>query len=360
MTTININDKEIAVDQFQDDWALALMSQGVIAKLHLERWRATARLTPETLGLKFVDDSCYKFVNQYIELGQQKLLPPKILKEIAFVENKARRVLNNHSFDTVWGKFVPFKAFEQWTAENELVKQEYMNIAVVLSSQYDAIIVSVKNEYKKLANDVWIRLYNNTNPTSSFIESFSSRMIEKIPPREDILTSFKYSVSYLIIPMPSFVEENIAQAERIKRQEEMNIFSSELEKQTKQKISEEYIKRKKELIDGFLEATVISMRKTVSDLCDDVLASIGKCPDRAFKNSHINKLKDMIKKIKVLNFYDDQEIEKLLNGLETELDRFKGETNPDIVTNKLKEISVVSKKRFVPKNFNPAISVLEV
>ena len=99
MPSITINGKEVDIEQLRNDWALALMSQGVIVKLSVNRWRASAKLTPECLGLKFASGDGFDFMGKYIKLGQQKLLPPQVLHEIEYLENKARCNLDTYSFN---------------------------------------------------------------------------------------------------------------------------------------------------------------------------------------------------------------------------------------------------------------------
>jgi len=360
---MNINGQEIDVEQFRNDWALALMSQGVIVKLSVSRWRATTSLTSQDLGLKFSDAESANFMKKYIQLGKQKLLPPEIIGEIDSVECRARRVLGDYSFDTVWGKFVPNTAFEDWKRENDIIRADFFEAARVLGLRYDEILRSVKVEYKNLARDVWMRLYPNDGggPTESFIENFVSKVISKVPTREDIISSFKYETTYFIIPMPSIIEDNIATAQETRRQTEMSHFNNQLEIDTKRRIADEYVQRKKELIDGFLESTVKNMRQYVAELCEGVLESIGKkAKVDKITLRDINKLKKMIKKVGYLNFHDDTDIATLLNDLEIEIDKFKGERDDKIVVGKLKEIVDAGTKEFIPDNFNPAISYLEV
>jgi len=361
--SFTVGNKEIPVEQFRNDWALALMSQGVIVRLYISRWRAKAALTPEILGLRFSGADGVEFSDKYLNLGTQKLLPPSVLSQFVATERHARDLLEYYSFDTVWGKFVPFTAFDEWEKKNRQIHDDFLNHALLLGNQYKDIVASVKEDYKKMAKDVWLRLYpeDKGGPTESFIENFADKVIAKIPSQEDIVASFKYSSTYFIIPMPSFIADDLAKADHIKRQSEMEQFTSDLEKQTKKHIAEEYAKSKKELIDGFLESTVVSMRKYVSELCDAVLISLGKVQKRnqTMNSAHINKLKDMIKKVRILNFYEDKEIAVLVKDLESELDKIKGEVNPETIVDKLKEIVEVSKKEYVP-HFNPAISVLEV
>ena len=68
----------------------------------------------------------------------------------------------------------------------------------------------------------------------------------------------------------------------------------------------------------------------------------------------------MIKKVRFINFQNDDEINVLLNDLESELDKFKGERSDHTIVDKLKEISVVGSNEFIPSDFNPSVSFLEV
>jgi len=311
MATVNINGRDIDSEEYRSDWALALMSQGVIVKLSLCRWRAKIKLESETLGLRFVDEDGSGFMKDYIRLGDQKLLPPEVLKEIETLERRARETLVTYSFGTVWGRFVPFTAFDEWEKENNIIKRDFIDQARALGEKYDIIVEAVKDDYRNLARDVWARLYpqDKGGATLSFIEDFVVKIINKIPSREDVIASFKYNSVYFVIPMPSFVAENIARAEKIRLETDMEEFESNIEKDAKRRISEEYVARKKELIDGFLESTVDMMRKYKRDLCDSVLQSIAR-KSRSGKVTlrNINKLKGMIKKVKLLNFYDDDEV----------------------------------------------------
>ena len=360
--SINVNGKIVDAEQFKNDWALALMSQGVIVRLTVSRWRATSKLTPECLGLKFADENGHAFMNKYISLGQQKLLQPEVLSEIVHLESLARSVLQDFSFDTVWGKFVPFKVFKEWEEQNQKVRDDYMSQARVMGEKYHEIVAAVKEEYKTMAKDVWYRLYpDKGEPTLAFIEDFTSKIVSKIPSQLDLVDSFRYDFTYFIIPMPSFVQNNIAEAERIKTQASMEKFNSELEKETKQKISEEYIKRKKELIDNFLESTVYHLRSYVSELCDAVLQSMKQQIETdQVSFMQIKRLKVMMKKVKLLNFYDDAEITTLLNGLNLEIEKMKGETDKNTIMRKLAEIVEVSKTEYLPSDTNSAISFLDI
>lgn len=360
---IQINQNEIPVEQIKNDWALALMSRGIIVKISMHRWRGIITLKPETLGMKFLNTEVEDFVKKYITLGTQRLFPKEVFHELNFVENESKKNLNDHSFDTVWGSFVPYMAFDDWKIKNDEIRQAYYKCAVVLGNNYNNILCAVKNDYKKLAKDVWARLYpqNPNSYTDSFIEGFSDNVIKQIPSREYIINSFSYTETFFTIPLPALIESNLAKADQIKRDNELKELEVSLEKETKKRIAEEYLSKKKELVDGFLDSTVGFLRSHVSELCNSILASLKRRENCNVDvtSSQRGKILKMIEKVKYLNFYEDEEINKYLSELGTEVVKFKGERNTAFITDKLKEIIDLSKKEFVPK-VNPSISYLKI
>lgn len=359
--SINIGGKEIDIKQYRNDWALALMSQGIIVRLSISRWRGTAPLNTEDLGLKFLDKDSALFMKKYVRLGTEKLLPPEVIGEIESIEFRARNRLREFSFETVWGRFVPYTAFNEWERENAQIRTDFMEAAKVLGERYNEIIDMVKKEYLKMAKDVWARLYpEGGNPTESFLEDFVSRIVSKIPSRNDIIASFRYDTTFFIIPMPSLIEENVSKARQIRMDLETKELEHTLEGETKKRVAEEYLKRKQELIDSFLEATVSSMRNYIAELCDTIIQSMSNSSQKDITKTQKNRIKNMIGKVKMLNFHNDKEIACLLKDLDMEIDKFKGERDKNVVIRKLQEIVKVGAEEFLPSDFNPAISYLEV
>jgi len=355
--------EEKDVKMMRDNWTLALMRRGIIVNLSINRWRGTTKLTPELLGIKFSDQEAVGVVKQYLKFGHQKLLPPDVTREFDGLEIKAREVLSAYSFKTVWGRFVPVTAFDAWESENEVIKDAYLEVAKNFGNDYTDIVGRVKDEYAILAKDVWARLHPDlsTTPTGSFVENFSNNIVSKIPPLSQIMSSFKYDTVYSFIPMPSFMETDIAKAKDIQRDSNIKDFKNEVQRQTEIRVAEIYIQKKTELIDGFLETTVSAMRKNVSELCNEVLISMGKSRYKGrVSDVHVKKLRKMIDKVRILNFYDDEEVSSLLNGLEFEVDKFKHDMDKDVIVEKLEKIVSVGTQEFLPEDFSPAIGYLEV
>lgn len=361
MTTLKIGSKEVNVEDFRNDWALALMSRGVIVDLRIGIWRGRARLQAEDLGLQFVDNEAQEFMSKYIVLGSEKLLPAQINKEMSMIESAGRKCLERHSFDTVWGKFVPFHAFDSWANENEIVKRQFNDYVIQFCNKYNEIVDIIAIEYQKMARDVWKRTHpNSSSAPEPFVSEFVNKVKAKIPPQSQMPSFFHYDEIFFNIPLPSVIQENVAAAKKVEVDTTNKLFEADLERRTKQRIADEYLAKKKDLIDGFLNATVSSMRKYVEDLCGEVLEAIGKNNVKDLSLKQQEKIVAMIDKVKMLNFYNDSEIEKLLNELRFEAMKVKGERNKDTIIDKLQRIVSVASEEFTPPDFNPTIDYLEI
>tara|TARA_R110000824_G_scaffold8450_3_gene38465 strand:+ start:824 stop:1909 length:1086 start_codon:yes stop_codon:yes gene_type:complete len=356
---VNIDGKNVKAEELKNNWAVALMTKGIIVRLKMSRWRATAPLRFEELGLRFDDDNAFKFMKKYVQLGSEKLLPPEILNELNGIETKSRTNLKNHSFETIWGNFIPYTAFNNWEEIDNVCKEDYYEAAKKLSEKYDEIVAVVKQEYKILAADVWSRQNPNVEPPASFIDEFVAKIIAKIPSQTDIVKSFKYDITYFTIPIPSIVAEDMAKAKDIAISSDKKEHSAQLEKEAQEKIAQKYLERKEELVDSFLEATVTSMRNYVGDLCDSVIFSLNNNSKNDINKNQVRKIQTMIKKVRLLNFHDDKEINSSLNELETEILKFKGQRNKGEILDKLEKISEIGAREFAIEEFDPIMSTLE-
>jgi len=352
------------VRRVKDNWILGLMQRGLIVRLSMKRWRATAKLTADDLGIKFRGDDSEAFRRRYLCLGLQLLLPPEILGEFITLETRGRTLLKSMSFETPWGRFIPETALGEWERQNKEIHDDYMEAARIFGDRYNEIVDIVRNDYRVFAKDVWARLYpdNPDGATDSFVEHFVQRVVEKIPPRGDIVSSFSYDYVCFEIPMPSFVQADVSKANDLKRADDLAEEDVRIEKDNKRRLAAVYIEKKEQFLDTFLEATVEEIRSQIANLCVSVLESMGKTQ---LKHAEItlaqkNKIKVMITKVKNLNFYNDEAMNKLVKDLDKEVDKIKGERSSEIITDRLNKMVEISTEELNPDDFNPAVDYLEI
>ena len=365
-TAISSDIKEI---NYREEWALALMQRGVIVDLKVSRWQGITKLDAEELGLTYQDEETVNFMKKYIKLGSEKLIPPEIDKEIKIIESRARSCLKSYTYDTLWGRFLPYSAWQSWCDENEIIRQEFLTAMKVFNEKYDDIVKIIRENYKNLAKGAWRKIYphDDKEPSVAFLEDFTSKIISKIPTPEKIISSAKYEVNYFTIPLPSFIQEDLLKSEKIFNERILEDYKTlinrdllETEKEAKRKIIEEFNAKKRDNIDAFLNSTVIALRTHVSDLCDKIIASIKLNKKEAINTSNICKIKSIIENFKILDFYNDKEINDMLKELNLEISKYKGEISKTVVLKKLQHLSDMSSKQIMNEDFNPTIEFIDL
>lgn len=341
-----------------NDWVLPLMQRGVVVKLQIKQWSGICKLNPEDLGLTNYDESTYNFQKKYISLGTEKLFPPESLSNIRKIVTQAKQNLGEHSFNTLWGSFVPVSAFLEWEQNNNRLKNEFKEAVCNLGENYNNILTQVKEDYRSMAYDVWHRLYPNQGaPTESFISDYIAKQIEKIPDVTTLLMSFDYKEDYYSVALPGLVEQQISIVEEEKRNQEFLDEKTQNKIIAEKRINEIFIEKREEMIGSFLEDTILGLRKHIGKICDEVLLSLSK-NENSINKKHQHKILNMLKKVEYLNFYYDKEVEEMLDDLKKDVLKPNVERVDENVIIKLTNISNKVKEEINP-DFNENIEFMD-
>jgi hypothetical protein len=76
--------------------------------------------------------------------------------------------------------------------------------------------------------------------------------------------------------------------------------------------------------------------------------------------SHVKKINKMIAQVRNLNFHDDKEIDKILNDLEAEVSKYKGERDKVVIQTKLRELVDLAKEEYMPEGINPIVDIMDI
>lgn len=321
-------------------WALSMMEKGVIVKLSVCRWRAISQIVAGDLGLKLTKEA-FGFMDKYINLGYEKLIPPEYDREISKLDALSKRCLDKYSFNTAWGRFVPYTAFTQWHNENKELKLLYLEAGKQLVDNYPELIKVISEEYQKLAMHVWEKLYpNQGKPTAPFVTEFVSKILNKIPPPEKIACSFQHESSYLPIPLPQFIRDNFLQ-------QNDNLAETELEIESKKIIHNEYNLKQQYLINSFVKNTVNELRRKAITVCEPALTRLNSDQNTLSKPQRDN-IRKLLKYISILNFYNDSKLITLLTEVKQEIECPKIKDNKDNLVNILTNIVNLDDEFFHP------------
>lgn len=335
----------LCVKNAPSDWALALMSKGVIVDIKISYYRGTERLLPFDVGWK---QDLSREEKEHIKLGVKNILPSEFTKEIAQIEGMARKNLSFYSHKTLWGQFVPYITFNTWYNKHKEIQSLFEEFKSATYDKYDLIVQHSRSIYRELACKVWQKNYEG-EPTESFISDYIYKTLKLFPERDKLCNSMSMNIDYFQIPLPSFLSENIVIADQHIRDNEIKNAEHQLTLQSKELINSYYVSKKQQMIDSFLNDTVLDLRKYVYEYCQNILEFLNK-KDEKVQLSVFQKegLIKTIEKFEHLNFYNDKEIDSKLNQLRTELIKPGRDCDGEKIKFHLEEILNKSSEDFDP------------
>jgi hypothetical protein len=341
------------------DW-VQTMRRGVIVAIHVRRWRAKSKLDLEDLGL----GSQTKEVSQLLELGYKRLLPKKLMQRLDAVESNLRKNLTKYSTKTKWGELVGERSYQDWKESHTRWVEEYMGILDYILTNWETIIRDLTGEYKAEADRSYFRLralytaevkrYNDgesqTPPAplpsrESFVRAYVGRILDRLPSREDFTASFGVETDLSYIPLPSLLEEDLQQAETVRAKAEAERAITEAERQMRQDVLQQAKAQKEELVFGFMRDLVKDLRETAYNATVDVLDSIKR--NGNLQPRSVVQLRTMAEQIQALNFFGDQEIDKMIAPIQQILNQRAGDRDLGDIETKLRDVALVTRAQLI-------------
>jgi len=330
------------------DW-LKHMRAGVIARLHIRRWRGKTRLDSQDLG---IDSEHSKSLDDLMHLGEKMLMPKATIRQLDNLDSKARTRLGNASFQTYWGQFVPVTAYQELKDDMTALEAEYFALRDKMLAGYDGWVAQMRTEYRQAAHMAYRRLAQispaalKDQDEETFVVTFVTNILARIPSKNEIYTSFGFELELLYIPLPSLLAEDAARAQGIRIQTDLDIdrmqarrhLEREQEWATEEKLRAETLaarsaaqvkaemmeamnrdiveaarKQKEQLVTGFMADIRGQFTGLIFDTCRDVLGKLqGK---ESLHARSIVQLSKMVEQIGKLNFFGDADADAMIRQL---------------------------------------------
>ena len=314
-----------------EDWQ-KYMQEGFVVEIKIKRWRARKKLTLYELGIIPPDDEASDAYDDLINLGTNALLPTQKLKDLETIERNARQCLKNHSYNTPFGRFVPYTAWTSWKSANEGFKQRFMAMRDQMVAEYDDLVDTLLNEYATLAKHAYFLLreqyyrkddYSFTETFSSesaFVRHFQTNLIARhIKTADQFRETFVYTERFTRIELGalSLDREQITEPETWLGEREAKRAAAEYRRDTLMQMERDLVaqvrSQKKSMIDQFLESLMVQTRTLTYDAVTSVLQSVQK--EDSLQGRPVIQLRELIKKIEQLNFWEDSDIDRMLTSL---------------------------------------------
>lgn len=307
------------------DWR-QLVQEGVLVDLTIRHCGFTARLELSDLGMSIQDERVRRAHARTLKLGEKRLLPQRYMNAINRLASGARRCLAKNAFQTELGAFLPVTAYGPWKEEIAEHERRFLALRDEILENYKGLVEEVLAEYRVIARDTYKRL-RILRPTdldideARFIENYCNRILALIPAKEYVRERFGFDIvlrdgvqelqplsETTRVPAPIQVRQD-AQNRVLQRQQMQRDLLRQLQEQ------------KARQIEDFLQTIVIRLRSLTYEVMGDVLASISKQGEKRFPARSVVQLKNLVTQLSRLNFYGDEDIERIEQQVQEILDQ---------------------------------------
>jgi len=206
-----------------DDW---LMRLGVLIDLDLSRWRAQVSVSRLDLGLPApVTDADKKVFKELIVLGSKRLAPPWYYEDFGSIDSGVRAFVRDHSFVTALGQFVAVgeylvvkEGIAKFKARHDQVvarvEKEWDEITTWRRAQFAALAATAYDQLKGLNSPV-LATNGKVSSRAAFVAGYVTNIESLVPPLEQVMESFGFSVGLTYIPLPSHLAADQMEREKI-------------------------------------------------------------------------------------------------------------------------------------------------
>lgn len=345
------------------DWR-TLMKQGVLVRLHIRRCRFTAKLELADLGVSGSSARVSQALSRTLVLGEKRLLPEKYMTALEKIESRARRLLQKCSFTTELGSFLPVSAYATWKQEITALREQYFQLRDEILAKHASLVEQVLAEYAIVAADTYQRIRDASPEALSesqveFVASYCQRIEALIPDPERIRATFDFTFTLkdgvkeldddaeMELPASTSVLLEQLRVQAGNRTFQQAVMERDLLTQERE--------QKKTMIDSFLSALVAQLRSLIYEVATDVLATLQKRTDGKFSPRSLVQLKNLVRQVSQLNFYEDAEIERLLSQVQRIVDQSPEARQRSIaeIGQRLRDIATVARSTLLSLDEEP-------
>ena len=319
-----------------------LMQEGVIINLHIRRWRAETQLKQTDLGINLDKKSA----DLLMRLGSKALMPSEYIQEAKSIDSGARSWLASKTIKTHYGQFCPVTAYQDIREGLGNFTDRYNTLRGKIYNDYDEWVTRIIRKYQGLFASAYDQLETlGSAPRmsrSSWIAQMVSAIEKLIPDRQTIYDSMAFEVELSYIPLPSLLAQDEVEARRIRTDGVMDEQRRSLMEQMNQDVVASARQQKEGLVNDFMQNVVTTLRNMVFDTCDDVLTSIKK--NGKIQPRSALQIKNLVTQIENLNFYDDQQVTRMVETIKAQLTAYNGtEKSLDSIKSKLTDIAIIAR-----------------
>lgn len=318
--------------------ARALMQDGVVARVRIQRWRPYAGLDEADLGLPAMDDEEKRRVRRVIDLGRKLLVTPEWERRVHKDEEAIRGVLERNSFNIGGARFIPARSYLRWKAEHAAAVQRLLETRDAMVAAWDEIGETLRAEFARAADVA----YRNASAVSgevaamgpvAFREEYVGRVMALRPGPEAVAQSFSVTVEL------DYLDSSAAPAGPVAEQ------PGTAREMMAADVAADVARRREALAEGFLRDVLAQIGEMVYQAAGDVLGSLAR--NGRLTGSSARQLENLARQEPLLTFADDPEMAAIVGQVKRIVDTPAEAREAGEIARVLRAVAVLARRQLI-------------
>jgi len=284
--------------------------------------------------------------------GVKNLISKEYIAGFRSLETRARRWLDDHSFDVTGCRpfrFVPYTAYERWREGHEKLTREWEALKARLLSEYEACVVpTLEEDFTKIAVEAARALGLSGRAREQFAAQVVERARLAMPSYDAIAAGLSLDYRAGLLLSRVRIEEEVLAATRLEAERQEAVARAravEAEASHKERLLAEMRKAELEHYREQLKEMASPMGEVFHQLraqmFEDATAVLETMQNNEGKliGPAARRAGGMVETFRLLNALDDKELEGLLKRIETRLSGPAGDERTGQVEKTMREIA---------------------
>ncbi len=279
------------------DLLAALTREGVLIHASVRYPRFHKKLAPSDLGL-----SPEQVSERLVHLGHKRLLPKEALAGLALVESRTHALVEKGTFPFLGGlaRFLPNGKLAE-------VREQLDEQRTCFHHAKENFLAAYR-DLRDEALDEWQLAIRHLATSRDEAACLHEQIAASFPRREKLADKFAFEVQLFQIAVPGDLGMELVS------------FAEQQEvRRARHEAAESAARQIHEGVEGFVGECVAELRRQTAQLCEEMLVSMRSGRTEGVHQRTLNRLVKFIDDFRSLNFAGDDEMERQLERVRSEL-----------------------------------------
>ncbi|MBC8253908.1 MAG: hypothetical protein H8E35_07760 [Ardenticatenia bacterium] len=263
--------------------------------------------------------------------GAKYLVPKPYISSFRSLETRARRWLNDHSFDVMGFRpyrYVPFTAYKTWRGGSEKLVKEWGELKTKLLSEHEALLATLEEDFEEVAREAAHALGLRDEAQRELVTRVVERAQAAMPSHEALAFGLTLDYRAGMLLGRSRIEQELLSAARLetKRRETLakaRVAEAEADQKKRQlaEMRKAELKHYKEQLQQMASPMSEVFHQIRAQMHEDAAAVLETMCRNEGKliGPAVRRARSMIETFRLLNVLDDEGLERLLDGIDRNL-----------------------------------------